>query len=310
MKRRRKIIGGLSQIAKSEAANLPLHGHRAKLAFLSALVHSAGSIIISDGVMRLSLASESDSIKSAFAGCAEEIYKDLKFTFGAAGFLGVGGEAIERLLMDCHILIKDTGGERHIAAGIPKALVADTAGAASYVRGAFLGCGSVSDSGGYHFELAFSNPVIASDMQKLLERFDVSARGIQRKDKFVVYLKDAESVSDALALVGASKAVLKLNSEFASRQVIKSTQRTINCDMANIDKTVRSSALQTEAIELLRKNGTFAQLDDKLKEAAILRESAPESTLSELADAQGISKSGLRHRLNRIVALAFDDSEM
>lgn len=180
-----------------------------------------------------------------------------------------------------------------------------------YVRGVFLGSGSLSvpdtqskRSGGYHLEFTFGGEDAANDVISVLAGYGIWAHLTVRNDKYVVYVKDSENVSDCLALLGAEKTVLKLNETMAALAFKSDITRRTNCDIANINRSIDASLGVTEAIAKIECGGAFDTLDEKLKAAATARRENPDASLAELANILGISKSGLKHRLDRLVDIA------
>lgn len=140
----------------------------------------------------------------------------------------------------------------------------------------------------------------------LLEEFSIKSKIIQRGNKFVVYIKDGEEISKFLALIGANNSVL----DFEEIRVIKETRnninRKVNCETANINKIVNAAVEQIASINTLKRAKIFNNLPQTLKEIAELRIENPEASLSELGQMleKQISKSGVNHRLNKIIQMA------
>ncbi len=295
--------GGFCYRAKYEAASAVLRGRREKLAFLSAVVHTSGSLMISDGELSLVLETGSGFIKQFLDNIIKEIYKSTSIDSGYRS-ITLQGAYLDRLLADCAILSTSAEGEPAVIAGIDPSLISGPQSAAAYVRGAFSGCGSVSLLKGYHLEFALSNPVLAADLSAILEQSEIVPKQTVRKDKHIVYLKEAGMISDTLALMGANKAVLEINEMIARRQVNQLSNRRLNCDIANIDKTVNAAQDQIFAIEKIRLEGRFSSLSKRLAEAAEARLNFPDASLSELSSMLNISKSGIKHRLNKILEIS------
>ncbi len=290
--------------AKNEMILSPLHSRGEEIAFVSGLLHTAGSIIISGGEMELLLPIENGSLCEKVFMFLEKTYRDMPSYSYASGKFTIAGTCAARVLEDCAILSVNEDGSPHINYGITPALVSKERHATAYLKGAFLGSGSVSVLKGYHLEFALSNATLATDLAELLREKGINANVTERKDKFVSYVKGSDGVSDALALLGAPKAVMELNNRFADRELQRRVNRLKNCDLANIDKSVSAAARHADAIRALKQSGRFESLDEKLKETAEIREDNPEMTLSELASLAGISKSGMKHRLNKLVELS------
>ena len=145
---------------------------------------------------------------------------------------------------------------------------------------------------------------MAEDLRALLDRYGIAAKITDRKEKSVVYIKDSEGVSDCLALMGASDAVLGLNSEAATRQFRQYMNRQNNCDLANISKTVNAAVRQCEDIELIDRKIGLAGIGEKLEVVARARLNAREASFSALAESLGLSKSTLKNRLAKIGEIA------
>lgn len=266
-------------------------------ALLSALIHSAGSISFSSSGMGVILSSESNSTLQLAATLINMLYG------GEASLkkdeLEVRGDFVPSMLFDLGILTY-TGNEIGAMAGINGFVVTNDCCAKSYLKGLFLGAGSVSVVKKYHLEMVFSTGDMASDVCALLDGYNISARITLRKDKHIVYIKSVEAISDFLALIGANKAVLELNNTAALRYVNMYTNRRINCDMANADKVVETSMRQIESIEKI-----FDKLtDDKLILTAQARIDNPDASYEGLAELLGVSKGCVKYRLNKIIELA------
>lgn len=185
----------------------------------------------------------------------------------------------------------------------------------AYVRGIFLGCGSFSaklddgtdeqkGGGGYHLEFSVLSESFADELTELLDRRGIASHKMVRADKYVVYVKDSETVCNCLALMKLGKLVLSLNDTMAALSVKKDVNRRMNCDIANMTRTANASVDVLNAIEYIRKKRGLYTLPGKLVEAADARINSPESSLGDIAYELGISKSGLKHRFDRIAEIA------
>lgn len=184
----------------------------------------------------------------------------------------------------------------------------------AFLQGLMVACGSVvipateddlgeNKSGAkYHAELRFSDEQFSRAVKELYA--ELPFRQAARKSCTILYIKDSEAIADLLVYLNAMRAKLKLENVIIGRSLRNTANRQRNCISANIDKSVNAGIRQLEAISTLRKNGGLEQLPQGLKEAAELREQLPEATLDELAVRLGISKSGINHRLSKIVELA------
>lgn len=176
-----------------------------------------------------------------------------------------------------------------------------------YIRESFLKSGFVNDPNKeYHLEIVFDKKQKAEEIIKLLYDFNINVKSIKRNNKYMIYIKDGEEISKFLALIGANNAVLK----FEEIRVIKDTRnninRLVNCETANLNKTINASVSQIINIKYLKRIKKFDELPDNLKEIAELRIKNPEATLNELGKMlkKPISKSGVMHRLKKICKIA------
>ena len=177
----------------------------------------------------------------------------------------------------------------------------------AFLKGVFLGSGCiVNPNTDYHFEVTAKSKIYADYVIKLMNEFELSPKIIKRKSNYVIYLKDSEQISTLLAIVEANKAVLEYENIRISKSIKNNINRSVNCETANLTKTIEAAVKQQEAINKLKKEDRFNELKPKLKEIADLRLKYPEASLDELAlrCSYKISKSGVYHRLNKIVKLA------
>lgn len=179
------------------------------------------------------------------------------------------------------------------------------------LKGVFLSSGCiVNPENDYHFEVVFKNKACAEYIQDLLSVLDFTPRILKREriNSYAIYIKEAEQISLLLSLLGASKSLLKFEGIRVEKNVKNNINRNINCETANLSKTILSSVKQIDAIKKLKKSGRFDNLNDKLKLTAYLREKYPHASLDELAkkiSAEGkVSKSGIKHRLDKIIELS------
>ncbi len=182
----------------------------------------------------------------------------------------------------------------------------------AYLRGVFLCTGSINNpkTSRYHMELLISKPQESVFIQKLLNIFDLNAKILNREKGYMIYIKEAEKISDFIRILGANKAVMYFEDAKIYREKKNQTNRLNNCEQANMDKVVATASSQLEQIEIIQTNGGIDLLDDKTKEALIYRQKYPESSLKELSEiisletGKKITKSGLNHRFRKIRELS------
>ena len=177
----------------------------------------------------------------------------------------------------------------------------------AYIRGAFLASGSISDpEKGYHFEIVYPDERKAQQLQTIIRSFSVDAKIVQRKKSYVVYVKEGAQIVDMLAVMEANVALMDLENIRILKEMRNSVNRKVNCETANINKTVNAAVKQMEDIKLIQQVMGFEQLSDGLAQIAELRMQYPEATLKELGMmlSPQVGKSGVNHRLRTLSALA------
>lgn len=177
----------------------------------------------------------------------------------------------------------------------------------AYLRGAFLSSGSISDpEKSYHFEIKCTNENKANQIVDILKSFDVDAKIIERKGRFIVYLKDSEKVVDALNIMEAPVALLEVETIKVDKEMNNMVNRQMNCDLANTNKTVNAAQRVIEDIEYIDEEVGLSYLPEKLQQIARIRTENPEASLQDIGDMMvpALGKSGVNHRLRKISEIA------
>lgn len=177
----------------------------------------------------------------------------------------------------------------------------------AFLRGAFLSVGSMSDPAkGYHLEFVCADADKAGQLQSVIQGFDIEAKIVLRKKYYVVYLKEGESIVDLLNVCEAHVALMELENLRILKEMRNSINRRVNCEAANISKTVNAAARQIEDIEYIRDHGGFYGLQEGLRQMAEVRLEYPEASLLELGQylEPPVGKSGVNHRLRRLSEIA------
>ncbi len=190
-------------------------------------------------------------------------------------------------------------------AAIDEELFASDCCKRAFLRGAFLMAGTVSDPAkNYRIELFAYNSTLAALASEMLEGFGLSPSSAVRKNYYVIYLEDHESVCDSLTVMGAQRAMMAMADMQVEKDVANRENRRGNCFAANLDKTYAASARQCAAIDALAASGRLESLPEELKAVAYARAENPELSLTELAAAAGVGRSALNRRLAKLVKLA------
>ncbi len=177
----------------------------------------------------------------------------------------------------------------------------------SFLRGAFLACGIVSDPNKeYHAEFPIKNAILTNEFYELLCEMGLKPKVSSRGKTHIVYFKESEHIEDLLTTIQATNHTLELAGIKVYKDMRNHYNRLSNCEVANISKTVNAAFTQNQAIEKIKQKGEFEKLSAELKFAAELRQKNPEASLKELVELSEntITKSGLNHRLNRLVTIA------
>jgi len=299
---------------KEELAKLPLHDTCCRRAELTALARLSGTIeVISGGKLQLRFDTESSVIAWRIFELVRQLYQ-----FGCEVQMREGQrlykhnsfrvrvldtDIARQMLDDVGILVADQDIE---AAEALDQLLESECCCRAFLRGAFLAAGSVSDpTRAYHLEIVARDEALSSLIENVLRSFGLSAHTISRKESSVVYLKDSENIVDLLNIMGATRALLEMENVRAEKSVRNNVNRAINCETANLDKTMSAAAKQFEAIQTIEKMGRFRSLTPELRQVAEARLENPQATLQQIADMlPSVSKSGVNHRLRKLVEIA------
>lgn len=174
----------------------------------------------------------------------------------------------------------------------------------AYLAGAFLGGGSVSrPQSDYHLEMVTQSARFAEEIVKAMKSFKLNARLTDRKNDYIVYIKDGDEVSEFLQIVGAAQSYMDFESVRVVKDMRNRVNRQVNCETANLQKTVDAAVRQTHLVQKLLAKESRSSLSPKIREACDLRLANPNASLSELAEICGITKSGLAHRFKKIEAM-------
>lgn len=177
----------------------------------------------------------------------------------------------------------------------------------AFLRGSFLAAGSVSDPNkAYHFEIVCQSEDKAEQLRQLMSQFDIEGKVILRKRYYVLYLKEGTQIVDMLNVMEAHNSLMEMENVRILKEMRNSVNRRVNCETANINKTVTAAVKQAEDITLIQNTIGFSDLTDALQEIASLRLEYPEASLVELGNmlSSPVGKSGVNHRLRKLSTIA------
>lgn len=203
--------------------------------------------------------------------------------------------------------------DREITLRVNRANIPDYECERAFVRGVFLSCGSVTDPDkGYHLELCLSHKSLCADVCKLISEIEdlaVNMKMLNRNGSYIAYIKDSEQITDLLTLMGAQNSAMSVMGAKALKQIRNTVNRRANSEIANLEKVATASATQIKAIKKLEKSGKLLSLSDELKEVAKLRLEYPELSLRDMGQmlTPPISRSGVNHRLSKLIELSKED---
>ena len=210
----------------------------------------------------------------------------------------------QAILKDLELLEGD-----EISVDIPARITESDCCVRSYLRGAFLAGGSMNnpETSTYHLEISTMHETHAEQLTRLMNTYDLNAKYIERKRNFIVYLKEAEKIAELLSLIGGYQALLKFEDTRILRDLRNSVNRLVNCETANLNKTIGAAVRQVENINYIDEMIGLDELPDKLREIAILRvehDGVSLKELGEMVSSGAISKSGVNHRLKKLDQIA------
>ena len=280
---------------KEELAQHYAKARHCNLAELSALVHMSGSFE-KDGYGRciLKLHTEND-------GVARKCFTLLGKTFNISTDIAIRRNTAKG---SCSYYIRAKGEE---LLAVENVIVQAVCCKRAYIRGAFIASGSMSDPDkSYHFEIVCGTLKQAEYLRNMINSFEMDAKIVKRKKSYVVYLKEGSQIVDILNIMEAHVALLELENVRIMKEMRNTVNRKVNCETANINKTVSASVRQMEDIIYIRDNIGFDKLPDGLKDVALTRLTYPDATLKELGGLleNPIGKSGVNHRLRNLSEIA------
>lgn len=217
-----------------------------------------------------------------------------------------GAKTVKRVLGEMDIISSDFDFD----SGVPSTLVRTKCCQAAFLRGAFLARGSVTDpqKGNYHLEIVSENEEFAQGLTYLMNLCKFKAGLSQRREykEYVVYLKEAEAISNFLTFIGAHSALLFMEDVRIIKEMRNEVNRLVNCETANLEKSVRAAVEQVEIITEFMKKKEYKNLPNNLKDLAALRLENPGASLRELGQLANpaLSKSAVNHRMRKLLKIA------
>ncbi|MBC6004223.1 Putative sporulation transcription regulator WhiA [uncultured Clostridium sp.] len=303
---------------KNELARVFSDNKCCNISELSAIVRLSGSIQIA-GYKKLNL-----KISTELNSTARKVFKLLKSNFGINTEISVNKNQMLKRNSSYVLMITNDMGAKDLLRElgilseeegfltmnkVPENLVKDNECVRAFIRGAFLGGGSISDpEKNYHLEFVTNNEDFAESLKDLINSLGFNSKTVSRKNNYVVYLKESEQISDLLNIIGAHQALLSLESTKIVKEMRNNVNRLVNCETANLSKTVNAAVRQIENIKYIEEKIGLNHLPPNLREIAMLRIEYEDLTLKELGEMAKpeLSKSAVNHRLRKIEQIADD----
>lgn len=286
-----------------------------KLAELAALIQLNGELIINNDGMLINFKSVNHAITRHFFKMVKDLYDaEMEITTQKNSFNK----------KELNVTIYTKAQEIALELGLLSAglddfelLIQSVKTKQAYLRGAFLASGSINNpnTANYHLEIYANSKESAVFIQWVVNSFNLNSKIIKRRNGFIIYLKEAEAISEFLKIIGAYEGVFKFEDSRIQRDFTNSINRVMNCEIANEKKTLKAATDQLNQIKFIKRHRDVDLLKPSITEIMNLREENPTASLNELADAyyektgDKMSKSGINHRLQNIKKLAFEVAE-
>ena len=294
------------------------------LAEISGFLRVRGSIgLVGGGKFRIKISTDNPAIARHYKKLLQDYFGiETSLEIGQGKVIGRDKNANQRYIYSIAIdennlseqILRETGmllikeGNNYFADGIYESIVRTKCCKKAYLRGVFLGAGTMSDpEKGYDLEFVLESQTMAQDLRKLINSFsDMSCKTIARGNKHIVYIKKADYISDMLAIMGASSQVFAFEETRIKKSMRSQTTASVNCDNANMDKAIDASMRQIEAIRKIEAGPGISSLPEKLREVAYLRLEHPDISLTALGELCNppLKKSGINNRVRKIEEMA------
>lgn len=331
-----------SAILKKDLSRLPFGSRAIQRAELSGMIGAVATITINEaGAMTISVKTENPAVAARCYQLIKTLYqikpkikieKTRKFKEHRAYRVVVEEPWTAKIILeDCQILSYNAKGQAFFANQVPEPFKKQQNQTKAYIRGAFLGCGSVSNpEKTYHLELVGKKMPLASkknekksdrnpvagveqcaylqSIKTILDQYEIKSNLIHRKAHWVLYLKEGASVSDFLSVIGAHRSLLEMENIRIVKEVRNDVNRQVNCETANLNKTIAASYDQVADIMLIKEQLGLQNLPRNLYDIAELRLNYPDASIKELGErlSPPVGKSGVYHRLKKLNQIAAD----
>lgn len=303
---------------KNELSRVETGKKCCQLAEIAGFLRVSGSIGLAGlGKFKIIVTSENPAVIRHYKKLLHD-YFDVETNLEVGESSSVGKKRAYKITIDAdnrsEQILRETGillvreGNNYISDGIYDGIVRSKCCKRAYLRGIFMGAGTMSDpEKSYHLEIVCGTETLSHDLKKLINSFvDLQAREFKRGKNFVVYMKKADYVADMLGIVGADTHSLVIENTLVEKSVKNEANRMANCDNANTDRMVAAAMKQIMAVEKIEEKKSLSWLPEKLREVALLRKEHPDISIKELGEMcdPPLKKSGINSRLKKIEEIA------
>ncbi len=281
---------------------------------LSALIKMNGTVQLSNQRLKLDVLTENAAIARKIFTLTKQLFQiNAELIVRKKMRLKKNNIYVVRIPLKVEDILKELNlledGQFSFYSGIKKSIIHNECCKRAYLRGAFLAGGSINnpESSSYHLEIASNDQEHIEDLTNLANEFDLNTKWKERKKGYFMYIKESEKITEFLSIIGAHQALFKFEDVRIVKDMRNSVNRLVNCETANLNKTIGAAMRQIENIRLIDEQIGLDNLPPKLKDVAEARLRNPEYNLSELGESitsGKVSKSGVNHRLKKIDEIA------
>lgn len=307
-----------SSDVKNELSRVDIDKKCCTLAEIAGFIRVCGSVrLVGGGKFKIVIETDSPAVARRYKMLIRDYFKvDTGLEVGQGSsiqkkhlyYITIGPEELsDQILRETGIMMVREG-INFFSDGIYDGIIKKKCCRRAYLRGLFLGAGTVSNpEKSYHFEIRCDTEILGKDVKKLINTFaGIKAKVTVRRNTYVVYVKESEQIKDMLTVMEANSAYFRFQEVKLTKGMRNTANRQSNCDQANIDKTIAASRRQIAAIEKIRDTAGLSALSDKLRQVALLRLENPDASIIELGQmlTPPLKKSGINNRLRRIEEFA------
>ncbi|NLM12393.1 MAG: DNA-binding protein WhiA [Epulopiscium sp.] len=306
-----------SSQVKNELARQIENSRHCRIAEIAALINMCGEILIhEDQKTTIKFQTENAAVARKYFTLLKKTFnintevlirKNAQLKKNQTYFLWVTDTEQSNKLLKATGLIMEQEGRLIRRRGIYPLIIQSTCCKRAYIRGAFLGAGSLSDpEKAYHLEFVNQDYIHSQELKNLINLFQMDSKIVERKKHYIVYLKEGSQIVDLLNIMGAHLALMDLENVRIIKEMRNNVNRIVNCETANLNKTVSAAVQHLEDIEYIEQHMGLDSLPKSLEEVARLRVQYTEASLKELGAMLNppVGKSGVNHRLRKISMIA------